>query len=227
MATKTDTHSVAGFDKHLGRALCFITINRNMYWWTSITINTAINIQENTDACSIIKQYQIMTEEPLTIEVESMIPGPDNESAASFIQDFAPGVIIDNLECSLISDLLKPAVKYTAGEPVQVGNVPYDYTTYEGVGYESAGATTSKYGTFIIERNNIDISRGDFASLRLTIRAMGYGDDTLIQSDPGSDHKYAYDYYDDSVFSDDEKNILDDEIAGGSSSSAGGSSGGG
>jgi hypothetical protein len=181
-----DTGSIVGFDKHYGRALCYITINRNIYWWTTITINTAIDLRENTDPCSPIKQYQIIREEALSLDVESMIPGPNNASAASFIADFRPGVIIDNLQCSLIEDLLTPAVTFTAD--TMRGNVQDP-----GDGSLSAAATTSKYGTFIIERSNVDISRDDFTTMRLTLRALGYGNETIIQGNQGG-NVYASDY---------------------------------
>lgn len=188
LSQQTDTHSVVGFDKHYGRALCYITINRNIYWWTRITINTSIDLRENTDPCSPIKQYQIIREEPISLDVETMIPGPNNASAASYVSDFRPGVIIDFLSCSLILDLLTPAAAYDAEGDAQRGNVPYTTTA---PGYTSAGATTSKYGTFIIERSNVDISRDDFTTMRLTIRALGYGSDTIIQEDTTSALAYS------------------------------------
>ena len=144
--------STAGFSKHFGRAVCFFTVNRNIYWWSRISVNSQIDLRENTDPCSPLKQYQMIREEPITIELETLIPGNNNESAGSFIHDFRSGVIINNLYCSLFDDILKR----TDG--------------------------TSRYGTFVVASQSIDFSRDDFTNMRITLRGLGYGNDTVIAS---------------------------------------------
>jgi hypothetical protein len=147
------------FDKHWGKAVCYITVGtRNIYWWTRITVNTAIDLRENTDPCSEIKQYQIIREEPITLDLESMIPGPNNTTAQSYLADFKPGTIIAKLYSDLLSGILVN---------------PY------------GDATESAYGAFVVERSNTDINRDDFATLRVTLRSLGYGTNTVIDNVAG------------------------------------------
>ena len=157
-----------GYDKHWGLAVCYITVNRNMYWWTRITVNTGINLRENTDPCSPFKQYQIIRENALTMDLESMIPGNTNAVASDYMYDFRPGAIIDNLYADILGDLLK--------------------TGSAGVQIDSGGGSTnnvSAYGAFVIERSNIEFTRDDFTSLRITLRSLGYGTTTIA---PGANN---------------------------------------
>jgi hypothetical protein len=139
-----------GFDKLWGKAICNITANRNIYWWNRLTFTTSIDLRENTDPCSSIKQYQIIREEPCTIELESMVPGK-GDAAANFLHDFRPGVILDNFYCEILDDVMR------------IGS----------------GDHRCRYGALIIERSNADVNRDDFTSLRMTIRGLGYGLTTI------------------------------------------------
>jgi hypothetical protein len=149
-----------GFDKHWGNAVCYVTVNRNLYWWTRITINTGITLRENTDACSLIKQYQIIREDAMTIDLESMIPGTSNAVAADYMDDLKAGTIITKLYSDLLQSILQGPVSGVTGT----------------LGDDSA------YGAFVVERSSVEFTRDDFSSLRITLRSLGYGNNTQIVS---------------------------------------------
>jgi len=147
-----------GFDKLWGKGICSITANRNLYWWTRLTFTTSIDLRENTDACSTIKQYQIIREEPCTIELESAIPG-NGVNASDFIYDFRPGVILERFYCELLDNVMR------------VSGADHD----------------CRFGALIIESSNADVNRDDFTSLRMRIRGLGYGTTAIEQAEEGAD----------------------------------------
>lgn len=152
--------TAGGYDKHFGRAVCFITINRNIYWWTSLSINMSVDVRENTDPCSPIKQYQVIREEQLQISVDSMIPGRNNTTASAFVHDLRPGVVVDQFFCNLLEEIFT--------------------TRPDGV------TQANRYGGFIVEQSNVDISRDDFTTLKVELRSLGYGDGMEFQADTGA-----------------------------------------
>ncbi len=156
-----------GFDKLWGKAICKITANRNIYWWNRLTFTTSIDLRENTDPCSSIKQYQIIREEPCTIELESMVPGK-GDGASDYLHDFRPGVILNRFFCDILEDVM----------------------------VVSGSDNNCRFGALIVERSNADVSRDDFTSLRMTIRGLGYGTTLIEEADDDYDDydDYGADY---------------------------------
>lgn len=161
-----------GYDKHWGNAICYITVDRNLYWWTRITINTGITLRENTDACSPFKQYQIIREDAMTIDLESLIPGNTNDVAKGYIYDLRAGKIITKLNSPIVS----------ADDPTDSNTVSLLGALLQNTAGGTTGTvgTSSAYGAFVIERSNVELSRDDFSTIRVTLRSMGYGDTTQI-----------------------------------------------
>jgi len=159
---------LAGFDKHFGRAVCAVTLNRNVFKWSRMTVNTSVDLKENTDPCSSIKQYQVIREEGITIEFESLIP-EEGDGASAYVMDFRPGVVLDRFFCNLVNTLL---------------NTRPDGTPH-----------INRYGTFFIENSSIDVSRDDFTSMRMTIRSQGYGNGMAIEMDGDGVNPNTYSNY--------------------------------
>ena len=136
-----------GTDKHRAMAYLLIKVGdneRHFYAYVRASYTGSIDIRDNTNAASSIDQGQIMREETPTFEIETNIPF--NATQAKDTINFL-----------------------RAGRIVSA----FDVKNRDGSGVFKDGYL-QQYGSYIIERSTIDISRDDMTTVRATVRALGY-----------------------------------------------------
>jgi len=146
MATVTgyESYPVRGIDKHHGKHVSYLTISidgdtRNFYCWSRCSHSGSVDVIENTNGGSTMKQYQVMREEPPQFETELYLPY-DITEAKEDIEFLIAGKVIDYFT---VQGLFKT-----------------DYLR--------------KFGKWVIERSSLDLSKDQLATVRATIRALGY-----------------------------------------------------
>lgn len=148
---------IQGVDKHYGRHASYFSIKlgtsdpaRNFFAWTRISQSGSVDVRENTNPGSSLRTSQVMREEPPTFEIEVNLPfqetGPDG--ARAVINYLRAGVIMQAFNVGAVAGSSDPGV-FEAGY-------------------------LQKFGSYIIERSSVEVSRDDFTSVRATVRALGY-----------------------------------------------------
>lgn len=148
---------IKGVDKYTGRHASYFSIqlegddtSREFFAWSSISSSGSIDVRENTNPGSSMVQYQVIREEPPTFEIEVQLP---------YKEDGVGGA--------------REVVSYLRAGRVMSGfNVGAPVGEAGGLYAEEGGLT--RYGSWVIERASITISRDDFTNVRATVRALGY-----------------------------------------------------
>lgn len=147
MADPTFPAARGGTDKHRAVAYLLITVGsetRKFYAYTRATYTGSVDIRENTNAGAPVAQSQMMREETPSFDLEVNIPW-DEAQARDSVNFLRAGRVI----------------------------AEFDLRNEDGQGLFYDGYL-EQYGSYIIERSTIEISRDDFTTVRATVRALGY-----------------------------------------------------